>query len=157
MMRRHLFVLACVAFAFWTAAASPSVGTEVAPCPQPCVCNASGVICSNVNGSEIEDLLDRLNAGAGGLVINSLAIRSCSSPIGRLERVPPQLRVRALEISKCGVSYISNDALTAFAGDLIQLRLMANDLSAVPAIGVLAQLQVLNLNGNSVSFSSSIN
>ena len=115
------------------------------------MCNASSVICTNVNATEFYDLLDRLAAGAGGAAINRLAVRACVGSIGRFDRVPKELRVCALEISKCGISYISDTVLTSLAADLIELRLMSNALSEMPALGVLGHLQMLNLNGNSVS------
>jgi len=111
-------------------------------CPGGCTCEDSSIVCLNIND------FARILEEAGPNVINSLAIKGCSTPIGRIDAFPKDFRARSLEISACGVTDFGADAFKSLARDLIELRLTNNSLNSVPFLQDLKNLEVLNLNRN---------
>lgn len=148
-LRLLVFIALVCCCCFWTS--STVRAAEVSPCPSACSCNSSDVICERVNAVELGELFEQLSIASGGIPIGSLALRRCNGAIGQLKNMPTTLRVRSLEVSMCGVTSIDDALIAHLANDLTELRLSGNNLTNVPSLGVLSNLQVLNLNNNQLT------
>jgi len=113
-------------------------------CPEGCTCEDSSIVCLNINN------FARILEESGPKVLNSLTIKGCSTPIGKIDAFPTNFRTRSLEISACGLTGFGADAFKSLAGDLLELRLTNNSLNSVPFLQDLKNLEVLNLNRNSI-------
>ena len=122
--------------------------TATNACPDKCVCDGSSISCSNLIREEFDQLVASLNSS----VINRVSVNKCAFPLGRIESLPKDFRVRSLEIFGCGVTGFGSDAFKFLSDDLIELRLPNNGLTSIPFLQNLRRLEVLNLNKNSVSW-----
>jgi hypothetical protein len=131
----------------WTLLVIWSSSASALTCPVNCQCDgAITVTCANLNKAEF----DQLFVDLGSDPIGRLTIRECATPLGRVDGFARGFRVRSLEISTCGVSGFGADVFRSLANDLVELRLAGNNLTAMPFLQNLHNLELLSLNKNSV-------